>query len=76
MADAAGRRGDAIAWVRGGGFGRRYIFDPRTAKILAQAEMIFGPKAAGEYGAPAAPPYRETAYLQSGIVDSAGGPGG
>jgi len=71
VADAAGRRGDAISWVRESGFGRRFIFDPRTGEILAEAEMIFGPKATDEYGAPAGTPYRETAYLRSGIVDSA-----
>jgi hypothetical protein len=70
VADGAGRRGDAIGWVRESGFGRRFIFDPRTGKVLAEAEMIFGPKATAEYGAPAGTPYRETAYLQSGIVDS------
>jgi hypothetical protein len=70
VADGAGRRGDAIGWVRGSGFGRRFIFDPDTGKILAEAEMIFGPKATAEYGAPAGTPFRETAYLQSGIVDS------
>lgn len=71
VADAAGRQGDAIGWVRESGFGRRFIFNPRTGRILAEAEMIFGPKATSEYGAPAGTPYRETAYLQSGIVDSA-----
>jgi hypothetical protein len=71
VADAAGRRGDAISWIRESGFGRRFIFDPHTGEILAEAEMIFGPKATSEYGAPAGTPYRETAYLQSGIVDSA-----
>lgn len=70
VADAAGRRGDAISWVRERGFGRRFIFDPHSGKILADAEMILGPKATAEYGAPAGTPYRETAYLQSGIVDS------
>ena len=70
VADAAGRRGDAISWVRESGFGRRFIFDPHTGKVLAEAEMIFGPKATDEYGAPAGTPYRETAYLQSEIVDS------
>jgi hypothetical protein len=70
VADGAGRRGDAIGWVRESGFGRRFIFDPRTGKVLAEAEMIFGPKATDEYGAPAGTPYRETAYLQSEIVDS------
>lgn len=70
VADAAGRRGDAISWVRESGFGRRFILDPQTGQILAEAEMIFGPKATREYGAPAGTPYRETAYLQSGIVHS------
>jgi hypothetical protein len=72
VADAAGRRGDAISWVRESGFGRRFIFDPHTGAVLAEAEMIFGPKATAQYGAPAGTPYRETAYLQSGIVDSTG----
>ncbi len=70
VADAAGGKGDAIGWVRGSGFGRRFIFDPNTGQILAEAEMIFGPKATREYGAPAGTPFRETAYLRSGIVDS------
>jgi len=71
VADGAGRRGDAVSWVRERGFGRRFIFDPNTGKILAEAEMIFGPQSANEYGAPIGTPYRETAYLQSGIDDSA-----
>ena len=70
VADGAGRRGDAIAWVRGGGSGRRFIFDPRTSKVLAQAEMIFDAKAAGYPGVPDGTVFRETAYLRSGIVDS------
>jgi hypothetical protein len=70
VADAAGRRGDAISWVRESGFGRRFIFDPHTGEVLAEAEMIFGPKATDDYGAPAGTPYRETAYLRSGIVNS------
>jgi hypothetical protein len=71
VADAAGRKGDAIGWVRESGFGRRFILDPHSGQILAEAEMIFGPKATREYGAPAGTPFRETAYLRSGIVDSA-----
>ena len=70
VADAVGRRGDAIAWVRERGFGRRWIFDPRTSGILAQAEMIFGPPSTTENGVPPDTVFRETAYLQSGIVDS------
>ncbi len=73
VTDAAGRRGDAISWVRERGFGRRFIFDPKTGKVLAEVEMIFGPTATDEYGAPACTPYRETDYLQSGIVDSTRG---
>jgi hypothetical protein len=71
VADAAGRRGDAIAWIRERGFGRRWIFDPRTSRILAQAEMIFGPPSTAENGVPQDTVFRESAYLQSGIVNSA-----
>ncbi len=70
VADVAGRRGDAIGWVREGGFGRRFIFDPHTSRILARAEVIFDAKAAGYQGVPDDTVFRETAYLQSGIVDS------
>jgi hypothetical protein len=67
VADGAGRRGDAIAWVRERGFGRRYVFDPRTSRVLAQAEMLFNAKAAGYPGVPDGTVFRETVYLQSGI---------
>lgn len=70
VVDAAGRRGDAIAWVRERGFGRRWIFDPHTTRILAQAEMIFGPPSTAESGVPPDTVFRESAYLQAGIVDS------
>ena len=72
VADVAGRRGDAIAWVRERGFGRRFIFDPRTSRILSQAEMIFDAKAADYPGIPDGTVFRATAYLGSGIVDSKG----
>jgi hypothetical protein len=68
--DAIGRRGDAIAWVRAQGFGRRLIFDPRSYDVLAEAEVIFDADAAGYPGVPDGTAFRETAYLQSGIVDS------
>ncbi len=68
--DAAGRRGDAIVWDRERGFGRRLIFDPRTSRHLAQAEVIFDAEAAEYPGVPDNTAFRETAYLQSGIVDS------
>jgi hypothetical protein len=70
VADVAGRRGDAITWDRERGFGRELIFDPRTSTVLADAEMIFGPPSTTEYGVPAGTVFRETAYLQSGIVGS------
>jgi hypothetical protein len=70
VADVAGRRGDAISWVRERGFGRRFIFDPHTSKILAEAEVIFKAKPAEYPGVPNDTVFRETAYLQSGIVDS------
>ncbi|HET6998759.1 MAG TPA: hypothetical protein VFI03_09225 [Solirubrobacterales bacterium] len=77
VADVAGRKGDAISWVRDRGFGRRYIFDPSTSEILAEAEMIFNSKAAGYPGVPNHTAFRETAYLRSAIVDSIDGrPGG
>jgi len=70
VTDIAGRKGDAISWVRERGFGSRYIFDPRTSEILAEAEMIIDSKAAGYPGVPDGTVFRETAHLQSGIVGS------
>jgi len=71
VTDVAGRRGDALIWVRERGFGRELIFDPDTSTVLAQAEAIFGPGATDEYGeVPAGTPYRETAYLRSKLVAS------
>jgi hypothetical protein len=70
VADGTGRRGDAISWVGERGFGRQFVFDPHTARILAESEMIFRAKADGYSGVPDGTVFRETAYLQSGIVDS------
>jgi hypothetical protein len=73
VVDVAGRRGEAISWGpegEGSGFRREFIFDPRTSKILAQAEVIAHPKRAEIPGVPADTVFRETAYLRSGIVDS------
>lgn len=72
VTDAAGRRGDAITWVRDRGFGRRIIFDPRTSAVLAEAEVIFDAKAAEYPGVPDGTAFRETAYLQSEVVDEIG----
>lgn len=70
VTDAAGRRGDALTWVRDRGFGRRLIFDPQTSDVLAEAEVIFDAKAAEYPGIPDGTAFRETAYLQSKVVDS------
>jgi hypothetical protein len=70
VTDAAGRRGDAIEWERERGFGSRFIFDPRTFEVLSQAEMIFDAGAAKYPGVPDGTAYRETAYLETEIVDS------
>jgi hypothetical protein len=75
VADGAGRKGDAIGWTRGEGFGRRFIFDPRSSKILSQGEVVFGAKAAGYPTVPDITPFRETAYLGTAIVDSVHGTG-
>ncbi len=68
VADAAGRRGDAIGWTRERGFGDRFIFDPRTGEILADAEFIYGAKAAGYSSVPDGTPFRETVHLKAAIV--------
>jgi hypothetical protein len=66
--DGAGRRGDAIGWTRGEGFGNRYIFDPRTGEILSDAEFIYGAKPAGYPSIPDGTPFRETVHLKTAIV--------
>jgi hypothetical protein len=72
VTDVAGRRGDAIAWEvePGSGFRHEFIFDPRTSKVLASAQVLAGEKAAEEEGVPEGTVFRETAFLRSGIVDS------
>jgi hypothetical protein len=70
--DAAGRQGEALQIDDESGFGREAIFDPSTSKVLAEAEVVFGPPSTENYGVPAGTPFRETAYLGSGIVDSVG----
>jgi hypothetical protein len=66
----AGRRGEALTWDRERGFGQELIFDPRTATVLAEAEMIFGPPSTDEYGVPPRTVFRETAYLGTRVVDA------
>ena len=72
-ADALGRHGVAVSWGSEGkrsAYRRQFIVDPHTSRLLAQAEMIANPKAAKSPGIPPGTVFRETAYLQSGIVDS------
>jgi hypothetical protein len=71
VADAAGRRGEALTWESERGFGDRVIFDPHTSRVLADAELILGPPSTHDYDAAPMTAYRETAYLSSAIVDSA-----
>jgi hypothetical protein len=71
--DVTGRRGAAVSWGSEGersAYRREFIIDPRTSRLLAQAEVIDHPKAAEMPGIPPGTVFRETAYLQSGIVDS------
>jgi hypothetical protein len=68
VTDGAGRRGDAIGWTREAGFGNRTIFDPRTGELLADAEFIYGAKAAGYPTIPDHTPFRETVHLKTAIV--------
>jgi hypothetical protein len=74
VTDVAGRRGDAIAWEvePGSGFRHELIFDPRTSRVLANAQVLAGEKAADQEGVPVGTVFRETAFLRSGIVDSLG----
>jgi hypothetical protein len=69
-ADGVGRRGDAIGWTREAGFGRRFIFDPRSSKVLSQGEFIYGAKAARYPQLPDDTVFRETAYLGTAVVAS------
>ncbi|HEX5140092.1 MAG TPA: hypothetical protein VFX19_04050, partial [Dehalococcoidia bacterium] len=68
--DANDRHGNALDWNRDRGFGSRLIFDRERSKLLAEAEMTFGPPSTTEYDVPPDTPFRETAYLESRLVDS------
>jgi hypothetical protein len=71
VTDGAGRRGDAIGWTREGGFGNRYIFDPRTGAILSDAEFIYDARSARYPTVPDDTPFRETVHLKTAIVGTA-----
>ncbi len=68
--DFLGRKGFAIRSLRSGG-GIEFIFDPDTAEMLAQRDFLTEP-GQGPYGQglPAGLTIRETAYLETGVVDS------
>jgi hypothetical protein len=57
--DMLGRQGYAIRSTDGNGGGTEFIFDPDTADALAQREFL-----------PSGLTSRETAYIESGVVDS------
>ncbi|HET7444564.1 MAG TPA: hypothetical protein VFJ57_07900 [Solirubrobacterales bacterium] len=64
--DSLGRHGYAIQ-----ARGTEYVIDPDTAELLAQREFLTKPgQSAFLEGLPAGFTIRETAYLESGIVDS------
>jgi hypothetical protein len=70
--DSLGRHGYAIRSIEpktGGGF--EYIFDPDTSEVLAERDFI-GDPAGNPFlkGVPAGTTVRETAYLETGVVDS------
>jgi hypothetical protein len=70
--DLLGRQGYAIRSREAvTGTGSEYVFDPDTAELLAQRDFI---SEAGRNpalkGLPAGQTIRETAYLESGVVDS------
>ncbi|MET0557712.1 MAG: CU044_5270 family protein [Solirubrobacterales bacterium] len=70
--DLLGRQGYAISSVEAEtGVGLEYVFDPGTAELLAQRNFISetGRNPALK-GLPAGQTIRETAYLESGVVDS------
>jgi hypothetical protein len=70
VTDVAGRDGDAIVRDSGEGVRTEYTFDPRTARLLARGETVIRPQRMG-LDVPVGTPFRQTASLESGIVDSA-----
>jgi hypothetical protein len=72
--DFLGRQGDAIRSIdpKTGG-GTEFIFDPGTSALLAERSFL-GDRERSPYlkGLPAGLTLRETAYLETGVVDSTG----
>ncbi len=69
--DVTGRRGSQLALASNDGLQRIFVFDPKTARLLAEGETIVNPKAFMP-SAPTGTPFRQVAYLASGVVDSTG----
>ncbi|MFN8164127.1 MAG: hypothetical protein U0R26_09950 [Solirubrobacterales bacterium] len=68
--DMLGRHGYGIRSINKYG-GLEFIFDPETSEVLAQRDFLTAPgKPPYEKGLPAGFTMRETAYLESGVVDS------
>jgi hypothetical protein len=70
--DSLGRQGDAIRSIdpKAGG-GEEFIFDPDTSEVLAQRAFIGDPgRDPFLKGVPSGLTIRETAYLETGVVDS------
>ncbi len=75
--DLVGRSGYAVTYADGHGLRDEYIFDPGTAAILGQRSVILDPSRTHMWdGIPAGTVIRDTAYLQSEVVDSMRAPGG
>jgi hypothetical protein len=69
--DLLGRRGYSISRTEGDSGRIEYIFDPATAEILAERDVLCDPSGSPFLeGVPAGTTIRETAYLESGVVDS------
>lgn len=70
VTDVAGRRGDAITLrSKGSGIQSGFTFDPKTAELIARGETVVNPKAI-DRSVPVGAPFRQIAFLESGIVDS------
>lgn len=70
--DSLGRHGYAIRSVdRESGAVLEFVFDPETAEMLAERTLL-GDRKHGAFleGIPAGSTIRETAYLETGVVDS------
>lgn len=70
--DFLGRQGYSIRLVdRESGGGTEFIFDPDTSEVLAQRSFLGDrDRSASTKGLPAGITLSETAYLESGVVDS------